>query len=271
MKALYLRESAAFLRYLELPNAGDSVVWLHGVLCSSTGELVRAAVEPVLRGYRHVLVDFLGHGYSDRPAAFGYGIEDHARTVITLIDELGLHRAAIVGHSLGGNVATLVAAARPDKISILVLAESTLELGGGFISGPIASMSEEDFVRSGFREMLARQEREADDEPTGLRAVHLGITRSVDPRAIHRAATSIVRGTDPTTARILRDLPMRRHFVNGERSEGAVQPRAELLSAGVAWHTVPASGHAMALDNPPGFARIIAESLAAGSVAQPSF
>ncbi|MGH8859962.1 MAG: alpha/beta fold hydrolase, partial [Jatrophihabitantaceae bacterium] len=72
MRAHFLRDLQAFLRYLEVPGADPPVLWIHGWQCSSTAELASAAVQAPLAGRRSLLVDLLGHGYSDRPADFGY-------------------------------------------------------------------------------------------------------------------------------------------------------------------------------------------------------
>jgi hypothetical protein len=44
------------------------------------------------------LIDFLGHGYSDKPSDFAYTVEEHARTVVALIDRLDLTDCGLVGH-----------------------------------------------------------------------------------------------------------------------------------------------------------------------------
>ena len=94
MRAVHLPAEQAFLRYVEIPGDDPPLLWLHGWQCSSTAELMPAAVQPALRGRRSLMIDFLGHGYSDRPADFGYTVEDHARTIVALIDALGFSAAA---------------------------------------------------------------------------------------------------------------------------------------------------------------------------------
>jgi pimeloyl-ACP methyl ester carboxylesterase len=111
--------------------------------------LLETAVQPELSGRRSPLIDLLGHGYSDRPDSFTYSMKDHAATIVTLIDSLGLTDCGIVGHSMGALVAIGVAAAGPDVASLLVLAEGGPEItepapeDGGMLDG----QSEADFVR----------------------------------------------------------------------------------------------------------------------------
>src|SRR5678816_913383 len=130
MKAVFLPGETAFIRYLEIPGDDPPLLWLHGWHCSSTGELMPAAVRAPLRGRRSLLVDFLGHGYSDKPLDFGYAIEDHARTIVALLDALGSSECGLIGHSMGGGIAIHVATARPRIVSLLVMAEGHIDGDG---------------------------------------------------------------------------------------------------------------------------------------------
>jgi pimeloyl-ACP methyl ester carboxylesterase len=165
MRAIAVEDGQASIRYVEVPGADPPLVWIHGLICSSTGELMPAAVQPPLRGRRSLLVDLLGYGYSDKPDAFSYTLEDHAETVVKLLEALDLDRCALIGHSMGGMVATLVAAARPAAVGALVLAEPGIDPGGTLAPG-IAEQTEDDFVERGFTEFLTGM-RTAAAEPEG--------------------------------------------------------------------------------------------------------
>ena len=178
MKAIHLPADRAFLRYIEIPGEDPPLLWLHGWQCSSTGELMPAAVRAPLRGRRSLLIDFLGHGYSDKPLDFAYGLEDHARTIVALIDALGLGECGVVGHSMGGAVAILVAATRPAVVSLLVMAEGNVGPEG---HDDLDDQTEDEFVARAFPAQLAGQSAEAEAHPDSLKAAHLGITRLVEP------------------------------------------------------------------------------------------
>jgi len=70
-----------------------------------------------------VRVDLLGHGGSAKPAG-GYGITDQARRVGAVLDQLGVHRATLVGYSTGGMVATALAEQRRDLITAIALIDT---------------------------------------------------------------------------------------------------------------------------------------------------
>lgn len=260
MKPVYLPDDRAFLRYIEVPGEDPPLLWLHGWQCSSTGELMPAAVRAPLRGRRSLLIDLLGHGYSDKPLDFGYRVEDHARTIVALIDALGLSECGLVGHSLGGAIAVHVAAARATLVSLLVMAEGNIDAGGEV---RLDGQTEGQFVEHGFRKLLEAQSQEAEAQPEGLRAAHLGITRLVEPRAIHREGVSIERGTDPPVRTLLNELAMSRWFLIGERSDLEPALEHDLAAMGVGLRVVPNTGHAMGLESPDGLAQTIAEVLAA--------
>ena len=260
VKAAYLSGYRAFLRYVEVPGADPPLLWLHGWQCSSTGELMPAAVQLPLRGRRSLLIDLLGHGYSDKPLDFGYGLEDHARTIVALIDSLGLGQCGLVGHSMGGAIAILVAAARPAVVSLLVMAEGHVEPDDDEV---LDGQTEDQFAERGFPDQLARQAKEAEAQPDSLGAAHLGITRLVEPRAIHREAVSMARETSPTLRSLLAGLEMPRWYLNGELSEPDPEFDRGMTAIGVGLMVVPRTGHPMGLQNPEGLAQAVAEVIPA--------
>ena len=69
-----------------------------------------------------VAIDLPGHGRSDHADA-GYTLFDMALAARRTVDALGWERCAVVGHSLGANVAPWLAAAAPDVVTRLVLIE----------------------------------------------------------------------------------------------------------------------------------------------------
>ena len=69
---------------------------------------------------RVLCVDQRGHGESEAPPG-PYGRADLARDVAGVLDALGIARAVLVGHSMGGIVAMATALAHPDRVAGLVL------------------------------------------------------------------------------------------------------------------------------------------------------
>src|SRR5437868_6534328 len=106
----------ASLCYHDLPGREPVVVYLNGLGGAASEAFPAIARAPVLARYRGLLIDLLGFGYSDRPTDFGYTIEDHAECVAALLDHLSVRRCSVLGQSMGGSVAIVLASRRPDLV-----------------------------------------------------------------------------------------------------------------------------------------------------------
>ncbi|HEX7950901.1 MAG TPA: hypothetical protein VF494_11175 [Candidatus Limnocylindrales bacterium] len=144
-----------------------------------------------------------------------------------------------MAHSLGGAIAVHVATARAAIVSLLVIAEGNLDAVGEVHLG---GQTEAQFVERGFDELLEAQSKEAEAQPDGLRAAHLGITRLVEPRALHREGVSIERGTDPSVRTLLGALTMPRWYLVGALSDPEPDLERDLAGMGVGWKVVPDVG-----------------------------
>ena len=90
------------------PDDGRPVVALHGV----TGHARRWAVlAEQLPELRLVAVDLRGHGHSPKTPPWGF--EQHVADVLAVMDDHGLDRAPLIGHSFGGAIALHLARAAP--------------------------------------------------------------------------------------------------------------------------------------------------------------
>jgi pimeloyl-ACP methyl ester carboxylesterase len=99
---------------------------LHGFACSIGWW---DQMTPALARDHHVIrFDLLGHGGSEKPSK-GYGMESQARLVAGALDRLGVRRAAVVGHSMGGSVATALAEQRPGLVESIVILDSPSKSG----------------------------------------------------------------------------------------------------------------------------------------------
>lgn len=267
MRAFYLDDLDAFIRYVELPGSDPPNVFLHGIGRSST-TLAHTAAHARLRKNRALLVDLLGFGISDKPEAFSYTLDDQADVVARLLEGIGASESRLIGHSLGGAVAILVASRRVDLVAALVVAEGNLDRGGGQMSISILAQSEDEYVANGFTRSLQHMRDEARSNPASIFATTLGVQQIASPRAMYRTARSLVELTQPTTRQQLLDLDIPRAFIVGARTLEADDkpPSGEagegLEGTGVRVVVVPDAGHPMMFQNPDGFAAAIAEALA---------
>ena len=103
----------------EKPN-GRSVLLLHGknfngYYWESTIRVLAAA------GYRVIVPDQIGFGKATKPESYQYTFEQLATNTLGLLDQLGVAKVSVVGHSMGGMLATRFALMVPDRVEMLAL------------------------------------------------------------------------------------------------------------------------------------------------------
>jgi pimeloyl-ACP methyl ester carboxylesterase len=111
------------IAYMDVAPAGtangQTVVLLHGG--SYYGWYWKAQIEALTKaGFRVVVKDRLGWGKSSKPI-LPYSISLHASNTAALLDHLGISKAAVVGHSIGGQMATRFAFLYPDRTTHMVM------------------------------------------------------------------------------------------------------------------------------------------------------
>src|SRR4051794_20488517 len=102
-------------------GSGPPVVLVHGMLNSSRHW--RDVALELARDHLVVAPDLHGHGHSAGPEG-DYSIGAHAAGIRDLLSRLGIDRATIVGHSLGGGVAMQFFYQFPERTERLVLVSS---------------------------------------------------------------------------------------------------------------------------------------------------
>jgi pimeloyl-ACP methyl ester carboxylesterase len=116
------RTSGVDIHYTRAGGSGSPVVLLHGLVASGAcwTPLARALEDE----YDVVMPDARGHGCSGAPLS-AYTYDDHAADVIALIGELELRAPMLLGHSMGGMTAAVVANRAPALVRGLVLVDPT--------------------------------------------------------------------------------------------------------------------------------------------------
>jgi pimeloyl-ACP methyl ester carboxylesterase len=102
-------------------GSGPPVVLIHGMLNSSSHW--RSVALSLAGEYTVVAPDLIGHGDSAAPRG-DYSLGAHAASIRDLLAAIGIDRATIVGHSLGGGVAMQFFYQFPQRVERLVLISS---------------------------------------------------------------------------------------------------------------------------------------------------
>ncbi len=107
------------VRYVRAGD-GPAVVLLHGF--ASSIFTWKDVLPRLARNRTVVALDFPGFGESEQPPALDVGI--YPGIVLGLMDCLGIARATLAGNSMGGAVATVLAARHPERVTALVLIDA---------------------------------------------------------------------------------------------------------------------------------------------------
>lgn len=108
------------------PGDGPIVLAVHGITANG---LSWGVVADQLAGRATVLAPDLAGRAGSRAEPGPYGLGRHADDLIALLDERGLDRVVLAGHSMGGYVAAVAATRHPDRFSRVVLVDGGLGFG----------------------------------------------------------------------------------------------------------------------------------------------
>lgn len=112
------------VHYEVVGRRGAPVIFLHSWLGSWRYWL--PTMEHAAERYRTFAIDFWGFGESDRRDG-AFSIAEYVDLVIRFMHQLGIAKASIVGHGLGGMVALRVASQYPDRVSRLMIVSAPIE------------------------------------------------------------------------------------------------------------------------------------------------
>lgn len=113
-----IRDPDLTLHYLSA-GEGEPVLLLHGWPTSSY--LYRHVMVPIARTRRAIALDLPGFGASDKPPDGAYDFRFHERAIDGFLDALGIERAGLVVHDLGGPVGLYWAVHHRERVERLAL------------------------------------------------------------------------------------------------------------------------------------------------------
>lgn len=174
-----------------------TLVWIHG-LGEQSASFDPVVVHSALARFDHVLVDLPGYGRSPWPAA-SHSLDELATRIAAWLDSTTeeAHAASpiLVGHSMGGVLATLVAERR--SVGGIVNVDGNLSRGDCTFSSQALPFTVEEFATSGFAAMRARV-YEAGVTELPLRGYHAAMCMT-SPAQFHRNAVELVALSETET------------------------------------------------------------------------
>jgi pimeloyl-ACP methyl ester carboxylesterase len=236
---------------------GPLVIWLHGLGESS---LCFAAISrhPALHHFRHRLIDLPGYGRSPWPAE-PYRLDEAATELASWLATDG-EPAILIGHSMGGVLAQLIAERAPAQVRAVIDVDGNLSLGDCTFSGKAAAIPLTAFIAKGFDDLRDSVYTDGLTRPP-LRGYHASM-RFADPRVFHRHSLDLLELSTPEDlARRLAALPMPSLYIAGSPEGASAHSKELLVTASARWKIIESSGHWPFLDQPEAFAAAVAEFL----------
>lgn len=245
------------INVVEAGEGNPTVLFLH--YWGGSSRTWGPTIETLSKTNRSIAIDFRGWGESSKDSD-DYSLQTLASDVIELIDQLGVNDFVIVGHSMGGKVAQIVAARQPEGLKGLVL----------FGPAPPTPMTVPEEVRKSYLGLYDTRE--------GVEAVIGNLTPHTLPdsyreqiiedglKGAWRAKREwpergMIEDISASTPKI--NVPV--HIIAG--GDDAVEPEASLREnfksiPGVTFTVIPGVGHIAPLEKPVELAKAIRAALA---------
>jgi pimeloyl-ACP methyl ester carboxylesterase len=215
--------------------------------------------------------ELLGYGELRAPSAETLTLEAQADHLGRFVAGLGAGPVWLLGHSMGGAVALLLADRCPDLVRGLISVEGNFTLKDAFWSSRIVRKGPARWVKE-YQALLADvpaalESWDIDPNPQRIRWMQQALLHQ-PPETVYAMSRALVAETsDPSyleTARrlVARKLPI--HLLAGEKSAGAWDVPDFVRRAAGSFTVQRGAGHLMMLEEPDEFCRLVEALVAAG-------
>lgn len=261
----FIQANGLRLHYYRRTADKPTLLLLHGI--TDNGLCWAPVIEALGDDFDIVAPDARGHGLSDAPE-HGYAAADHAADVAALIRALELNRPIVMGHSMGGMVATLVAAWHPNLVRAAIFEDPAW-----FDATQQPPESRKQRAAEWRADLLANHQLTHDaliakghaNNPTWSEAELQ--PWSVAKRQVRPQVLEYIEHEAPDWRAAVRALRMPALLITGDVSRGVIispeQAReAQALNALLSIAHVPNAGHSIRRDNFAGYMAAVRNFLA---------
>ena len=241
------------IHYTRTGGNKPPLILLHGLMING---LCWTGLAHVLeKEYDVIMPDARGHGNSSVPD-FGYRYEDHANDVAGLINALRLPPPILLGHSMGGMTAAVVASRKPNLLRGLVLADPT------FLSPKVQREVHDSDVADQHRRMLNMSLDEVVADARNRHHNRSGEILELFARArlqTSMAAFDVLTPPNPDYKMLVSKIDVPSLIVFGDKGVGAsvVVEELQLLNPILQAEQIQEAGHSVHLDQPERFATVV--------------
>jgi pimeloyl-ACP methyl ester carboxylesterase len=243
-------EHGLYLRRHPGEQPGKVLLFLHGL--GDSGRAFATTVRRVeLAGWERLVPDLPGYGRSPWPVP-PPGLPALADHLAGWLEARVIPPVVLVGHSMGGVLAQILAERHPGRVSMVIDVEGNVCAEDCFLSHQVASRSPESFCREGFTLLQDCVRRDARQDPEIQR--YLDSLRRCDPRTFHRHSRDLVKLSEgEDLARRLAALDCPATYIAGVPDGIRARSRRLLDEAGVPVVEISPAGHWPFASNPDDF------------------
>jgi pimeloyl-ACP methyl ester carboxylesterase len=243
------------------PPGARAIVLLHGY--SASIQWWEAVASRLARDRRVIAVDLVGHGGSEAPGEpQQFQTEDQAAAVRNALSALGVKHAVLIGHSMGGSVAAVLADRYPDVVERVVISDTpadsnlaSMPLLGKMVCWPVLGPAMDHFRRAPAITESSLQTGFAADYPVPQFAY-----RSLE-RLTYKGVCDSKEGSPASVADTLTDLDKPVLVVWGEKD--VLTPTAanvtRYAAAGLSPRVIPGAGHSPMVEKPDEFLSAVSD------------
>jgi N-formylmaleamate deformylase len=241
------------IHYTRTGGDKQPLILLHGLMAN--GLCWTGLAQVLEKEYDVIMPDARGHGNSSVPD-FGYRYEDHANDVAGLINALRLPPPILLGHSMGGMTAAVVASRKPNLLRGLVLADPT------FLSPEVQREVRDSDVADQHRRMLTMSLSEVVADARARHPDRSAETLELYARArlqTSMAAFDVLTPPNPDYKMLMSAIDVPSLIVFGDKGvvSSIVAKELQRFNPRLQAEQIRDAGHSVHLDQPERFAAVV--------------
>ena len=247
------------LHYTRTGGHGSPIVLLHGLVAN--GACWTPLARTIEGEYDVIMPDARGHGKSSKPKD-GYRYEDHAGDVVGFIRSLRLSYPILMGHSMGGMTAALVASQNPSLLRGLILVDPTflgIEVQRQVHDSDVADQHRA-FLSMSLDELVADSRTKHPDRSSEI--IEL-IARARLETSLN--AFGVLTPPNPDYKQLVSSINVPTLLVTSDKGviSPAVASELQALNPELRVERIPDAGHGLQYDQPERFANVVSSFLRA--------
>ena len=238
---------------LEERGQGPALLWLHGGFVSHRAWAPQRDLFDTAP-FHNIYIDLPGHGASTRAPQL-YAVERFAASIWSLLDQMDVPRAALIGHSLGGMIAQTMTLQAPHRVTALALADTTYSTRSTLLEQAQTLLAQGSFRVLGVERIARASARQLSKYREDLKGFIYSemMTHADDLDAFHAMWRAVFAFDSQSWLHALHDIPTL--LLVAEQNHATQRQVAGFMRAlpNAQVEVIPRAGHMLGWDNPEAF------------------